>query len=79
MWIPPGFAHGFQALCDNTLVLYLVTKEYSKEHEACIKWNDPELGIEWPLEEADVIISEKDNGCPPFHQARTNFIYQFSK
>jgi len=49
LWIPPGFAHGFQALEDDTLVLYLVTKEYSREHERCIKWDDPEIGIKWPI------------------------------
>ena len=75
LWIPPGFAHGFQALEDNTLVLYLVTKEYSKEYEACIKWNDPELGIEWPFKEDDVIISEKDQKCPLFKEANINFVY----
>jgi dTDP-4-dehydrorhamnose 3,5-epimerase len=40
LWVPPGFAHGFQAL-EDTLFLYLVTKEYNKESERCIKWNDP--------------------------------------
>ena len=74
IWIPPGFAHGFQALKDNTLVLYLVTKEYSKEYERCIKWNDDEIGIEWPIKE-DIILSTKDRKCPPLKKADTNFIY----
>ena len=73
-WIPPGFAHGFQALEDGSLVLYLVTKEYSKEHERCIKWNDPAIGIEWRMSEA-VILSEKDAKCPPLAEAETNFDY----
>ena len=47
MWIPPGFAHGFQAL-EDSLVLYLVTKEYSRELERCVKWDDLEIGIPWP-------------------------------
>jgi len=74
LWVPPGFAHGFQALEDNTLVLYLVTKEYSREHERCIKWDDPEIGIKWPIRD-NTIVSEKDKKCPPLRQAETNFKY----
>ena len=73
LWIPPGFAHGFQAL-EDSLVLYLVTKEYSPEHEACIAWNDPDIGIPWPIRD-DVIVSEKDSECPPLGSARNNFEY----
>ncbi len=74
IWVPPGFAHGFQALEDNTIVLYLVTKEYAPDLEACIRWDDPELGIDWPLKEG-VIISEKDKRCPPLREAKNNFGY----
>ncbi len=74
LWIPPGFAHGFQALEDDTLLLYLVTKEYSPEHERCIRWDDPELGIQWPLP-GSAILSEKDKKCPPLREAETNFHY----
>lgn len=74
LWIPPGFAHGFQSLEDDVLFLYLVTKEYSPEHERCIAWNDPEIGIEWPIKEG-IIISEKDSRCPPLKNAETNFEY----
>lgn len=74
LWIPPGFAHGFQALEDNTLVLYLVTKEYSREHERCIRYDDPEIGIEWPIKEG-LVVSEKDKKCPPLRGAETNFTY----
>ncbi len=73
LWIPPGFAHGFQAL-EETHFLYLVTKEYSPQHERCIKWDDPELGIEWPLKE-NVIVSEKDRKCPALKEAEYNFEY----
>jgi dTDP-4-dehydrorhamnose 3,5-epimerase len=58
VWIPPGFAHGFQALEDQTLVSYKVTEYYSKEHERAIRWNDPLLAIDWPISEATV--SERD-------------------
>ncbi|MGC9012596.1 dTDP-4-dehydrorhamnose 3,5-epimerase [Thermogladius sp.] len=67
LWIPPGFAHGFQAL-EDTLLLYLVTKEYSPPHERCIRWDDPELAIDWPIREG-VIVSEKDRKCPGFREA----------
>ena len=73
LWIPPGFAHGFQAL-EDTYFLYLVTKEYSPQHERCIKWDDPEVGIEWPLGE-NIIISEKDKRCPSLREAEHNFEY----
>ena len=73
LWIPPGFAHGFQAL-EESLVLYLVTKEYSPEHERCITWDDPEIGIQWPIEEG-VILSEKDKRGLPLKRAETNFDY----
>ena len=71
LWIPPGFAHGFQALEDDTLFLYLQTKEYSPQHERCIAWNDPEIGIQWPVRE-NVIVSEKDSKCPPIIQYRVS-------
>lgn len=74
LWVPPGFAHGFQALEDGTLVLYLVTKEYSPEHERCIKWDDPDIGVDWPIKEG-VLLSEKDQRCPPLRGAETNFEY----
>jgi len=74
LWIPPGFAHGFQAL-EETLFLYLVTKEYSPQHERCIKWDDPEIGVEWSLK-GNAIVSEKDRKCPPLREAETNFTYQ---
>ncbi len=73
LWIPPGFAHGFQAL-EDSIVLYLTTKEYSREHEACIYWGDSEIGIDWPIK-SGCIVSEKDRACPPLSKAKTNFGY----
>lgn len=58
LWVPPGFAHGFQALEDTT-VLYKVTKEYSPIHESGIIWNDPQLKIKWPLK--GPIVSDRDS------------------
>ena len=57
LWIPPGFAHGFVALEDSHVV-YKTTNEYSHEHERGIIWNDPEIGIEWPM--SDPRVSDRD-------------------
>ena len=60
LWIPPGFAHGFLALDDEVCFEYKVTDYYSPEHERTIRWNDAELAIEWPLNDRDLILSNKD-------------------
>ena len=60
-WIPEGFAHGFVALEDNTQFLYKATNYYNKESEGAIVWNDPTIGIEWPVSDiAEVLVSGKD-------------------
>lgn len=60
MWIPEGFAHGFCVTSENAEFLYQTTDYWAPEHERCIIWNDPELGIEWPLEGKEPIVSPKD-------------------
>ncbi len=67
LWIPPGFAHGFYAL-EDSIVMYKVTKEYSREHEGGIAWNDPKLNIRWLLE-GEPILSDKDKNLPYFDEA----------
>jgi dTDP-4-dehydrorhamnose 3,5-epimerase len=59
MWIPTGFAHGFLVLSDFAEVLYKTTDYYAPEHERCIRWNDPQLGIQWPTEDPPQ-LSAKD-------------------
>ena len=49
-WVPPGFAHGFMALSNLADVLYKTTDYYAPEYERCIAWNDPTIGIQWPLD-----------------------------
>jgi dTDP-4-dehydrorhamnose 3,5-epimerase len=70
LYIPPGFAHGFLALSDNAEFLYKCTKEYSPEADAGIRWNDPEISIKWPIDEKDIIISEKDALLPLLNQIK---------
>jgi dTDP-4-dehydrorhamnose 3,5-epimerase len=60
LWVPPGFAHGFMVLSDTADVLYKTTDYYAPEHERCIIWNDPDIGIHWPLDGAEPILSSKD-------------------
>lgn len=64
IYVPEGFAHGFLTLEDNSEVYYLVTEEYNKDAEGGIKWNDPEIGIKWPIEVSE--ISERDKEHPDF-------------
>jgi len=58
-WIPPGFAHGFLVLSESADFLYKTTDFYSPAHERTIRWNDPQLAIEWPLE-VEPMVSAKD-------------------
>jgi dTDP-4-dehydrorhamnose 3,5-epimerase len=62
LYIPENFAHGFITLEDNTEINYFVTEFYHPEVESGIRWNDPKIGIEWPIE--PVAISEKDKNKP---------------
>ncbi|WP_461832272.1 dTDP-4-dehydrorhamnose 3,5-epimerase [Aquifex sp.] len=73
LWIPPGFAHGFVALEDGTEVIYKVTKEYSPELDRGIIWNDPDIGIKWPIK--NPILSKKDSSLPKLKDAENNFFY----
>ncbi len=67
-WIPKGFAHGFVTLEDNTIFTYKCTAFYNKASEASIRWNDPELNIDWGLK--NPLLSEKDNLAPLLKEAK---------
>lgn len=64
IWVPKGFAHGLCTLEPDTEVAYKTTGYYSAAHDLGIAWNDPALGIDWPVDPADVVISEKDQSHP---------------
>lgn len=67
LWIPPGFAHGFLVLSESANVLYKTTDFYSPASERTIRWNDPAIGIEWPLT-AEPIVAAKDAAGTPLNQ-----------
>ena len=62
LWIPEGFAHGFQVLSDRATFHYLCTRPYRPEYDAAIAWNDPEIAVNWPLPPAG--LSGKDQEAP---------------
>lgn len=68
-WIPPGCAHGFLVLSDHADLVYKVTDYYDPESERVIRWDDPAIGIEWPLGGADPILSDRDRAAGPLAEA----------
>jgi dTDP-4-dehydrorhamnose 3,5-epimerase len=64
LWIPPGFAHGFVVLSETADFLYKTTDYYAPKHEACLKWDDPTVGIEWPLEFSPSLSAKDQQGLP---------------
>ena len=63
LYIPDGFGHGFCLLSDEADVVYLLSDYYDPERESGIAWDDPEIGIEWPIS-GDMILSERDRSAP---------------
>jgi dTDP-4-dehydrorhamnose 3,5-epimerase len=70
--VPKGFAHGFCTIVPNTQVLYKVDDYYSPQHDCGIRWNDPELGIDWPTSEP--VLSEKDLKHPLLKEIEIDFL-----
>ncbi|HSL83710.1 MAG TPA: dTDP-4-dehydrorhamnose 3,5-epimerase [Thermoanaerobaculia bacterium] len=62
LWVPPGFAHGFCVLSEAAQVEYKCTEVYLPEDELAIRWDDPEIGIDWPV--AEPVLSERDRAAP---------------
>jgi len=73
LYVPEGFAHGFCVLSDEADVLYKVTAEYAPDLDRGIRWDDPEIGVRWPL--ANPILSPKDATLPALRDADHDFVY----
>jgi len=76
VFIPAGFAHGFATLEANTEVIYKVSDFYSPAHEFGLLWNDPDLGIAWPLRRAEAVLSERDERLPRLRDWESPFRYE---
>jgi dTDP-4-dehydrorhamnose 3,5-epimerase len=74
LFIPKGFGHAFLTLTDDVEVQYKVDQYYSKEHDRSTRWDDPEIGINWPIK--DPILSEKDRDAPILKDSDCNFVYE---
>lgn len=71
LWIPPGFAHGYYVLSASATVLYKATDFYAPEHERCLRWDDPTVGIGWPLVDgAPPSLSDRDRHGMTLQDAR---------
>lgn len=77
LWVPPGFAHGFLVTSETALFAYKCTEYYAPENEFSIAWNDPDIGIEWPLDlvggSGGVELSKKDLAAPRLKVLPTGF------
>ena len=74
LYIPPKFAHGFLVLSDEAELLYKCTEFYYGEDESGIKWDDPDIGIDWPIDRIDeIILSEKDSGWESFMDSQIKY------
>jgi dTDP-4-dehydrorhamnose 3,5-epimerase len=76
LFVPEGFAHGFCTLEPDTEVLYKVSRPYSPDHDRGLLWNDPVLAIDWPVDAATAILSEKDRRQPRLAELPDFFRYE---
>ncbi len=77
LYLPPGMAHGFCVLSDEVDFFYKVTADYAPQLDRGFAWNDPEIGIKWPI--SDPILSERDRSLPPLREADNNYVYRPGK
>ena len=75
LYLPAGFAHGFVTLQPDTHFLYKVSARYSPDHDRSIRFDDPDIGIEWPVDTAAVILSQKDRDAPLLADTDTGFTW----
>ena len=75
LYVPSGFAHGFSVLSEQTTILYKCDNFYNPTSEGGVLYNDPMLGIDWKVDAAKAIVSDKDKILPTFNQSETNFVF----
>lgn len=78
LFIPAGFAHGYCTLEPDTEVLYKVDHDYAPDTERGIRWDDPALGIDWPIEAGAAVLSDKDRGLPVLAEQPDVFDFDFA-
>ena len=79
LYIPKGFAHGFCTLEPNTEFLYKVDAYYAPDHDEGLQWDDPALGIDWPVSGAEAELSDKDRGHRPLAELPDYFTCEFKR
>ncbi len=75
LFVPVGYAHAYLTLSENTLVSYKVTGFYAKEAEGGVRFNDPALSVDWPVEPSALLINDRDRNWPDLSEAATPFAY----
>jgi dTDP-4-dehydrorhamnose 3,5-epimerase len=76
LFVPEGFAHGFCTLEPNTEIVYKVNRYYSAAHDRGLSWNDPELGITWPVSGEEALLSDKDRRQPLLAELPAYYRYE---
>jgi len=71
LWVPPGFAHGFYVMSEEAEITYKCTDYYAAEYERTLLWNDPQVGITWPLVKDNAILSDRDRAGNPLSDCET--------
>lgn len=66
LYIPEGFLHAFCTLEDDVAMAYKVSDYYSPDHEGCVRWDDPDLAIDWPVPAAEAVLTDRDRNAPRF-------------
>jgi dTDP-4-dehydrorhamnose 3,5-epimerase len=77
IFVPPGFAHGYCTLEPNSEVAYKVDSYYAPEAESGVLWNDPDVGVPWPLPTTDIVLADRDARLPPLRNLITPFSREF--
>lgn len=75
LYVPAGFAHGFITLADDVIVNYKVSHVYAPAQERGIRWDDPDIGIPWPMKRDDIILSARDRALPALQEFDSPFAY----